>query len=207
MVTDQQALLASITADFENDEIKRVYADWLEENGKAEQAELIRVQLELKRMTALRTREYQLLDYLKQIPGDPGISPINVRYQDGLIVELSCNWYEFRNVVPKLFVDHPIMMVKICDAGWPGIKKAVPDVNPLVFLKVFEIPHILRHNVEAIVELEKYFGKKVKVRSLDYTGFGGVSSGAIGFMLQSYSGNMNNGSGFDWLSTYGLRSG
>jgi uncharacterized protein (TIGR02996 family) len=42
---DEHALLEAIRADPEDDEPRLVYADWLEENGQAERAELIRVQL------------------------------------------------------------------------------------------------------------------------------------------------------------------
>src|SRR5262245_37484275 len=58
----------SILADPENDTPRLVYADWLEEQGEAERAEFIRVQIELARLgeddprrRALQARESALL--------------------------------------------------------------------------------------------------------------------------------------------------
>jgi uncharacterized protein (TIGR02996 family) len=56
MPTDGAMLLAAILADADgsaDDDTRRlVYADWLDENGQGERAELIRVQVELERMRA-----------------------------------------------------------------------------------------------------------------------------------------------------------
>jgi uncharacterized protein (TIGR02996 family) len=45
--TDQAALLASVLAAPEDDGVRLIYADWLDENGEAERAEFIRVQCRL----------------------------------------------------------------------------------------------------------------------------------------------------------------
>jgi len=64
---DELAFLRSITADPSDDTVRLVYADWLEEHGKSERAEFIRVQIELSqideahdRWDALKLRETEL---------------------------------------------------------------------------------------------------------------------------------------------------
>src|SRR5262245_38423147 len=49
MSTTEDALLAAVLADFHADAPRLVYADWLDENGRPELAEFIRVQCELAR--------------------------------------------------------------------------------------------------------------------------------------------------------------
>lgn len=49
MSPDGDALLAAIRADPDDDTVRLVYADWLDERGEAERAEFIRVQCELAR--------------------------------------------------------------------------------------------------------------------------------------------------------------
>ena len=48
-MTDQEALLRAVVDDPENDTPRLVYADWLDENGQPERAELIRGQCHLAR--------------------------------------------------------------------------------------------------------------------------------------------------------------
>src|SRR5262245_6887248 len=49
MQTDEQALLAAIIAEPEEDTPRLVYADWLDEHDRPARAELIRVQISLAR--------------------------------------------------------------------------------------------------------------------------------------------------------------
>jgi uncharacterized protein (TIGR02996 family) len=44
---DEQAFLTAIAAAPDDEALRLVYADWLEENGRAERGELIRVQVAL----------------------------------------------------------------------------------------------------------------------------------------------------------------
>jgi uncharacterized protein (TIGR02996 family) len=46
-MTDEQALLATILAEPENDAPRLVYADWLDDHGDPARAELIRAECEL----------------------------------------------------------------------------------------------------------------------------------------------------------------
>jgi uncharacterized protein (TIGR02996 family) len=49
-MSDRQAFLDAIIAELDNDTVRLVYADWLEEHGEPERAEFIRVQCELAEM-------------------------------------------------------------------------------------------------------------------------------------------------------------
>lgn len=62
-MTDEQSLLATILNNPDDDTPRLVFADWLDENGQEERAELIRVQIELARYptASLRSREWELL--------------------------------------------------------------------------------------------------------------------------------------------------
>jgi uncharacterized protein (TIGR02996 family) len=66
-MSQEQALLQAIQDTPAQDGVRFVYADWLEENGRPERAELIRAQCELEhatglqRRTPLRLRERELL--------------------------------------------------------------------------------------------------------------------------------------------------
>src|SRR5262245_22351271 len=51
-MSDEDALLAAVLADPEADAPRLVYADWLHEQGRAERAEFIRVQITLARAPA-----------------------------------------------------------------------------------------------------------------------------------------------------------
>jgi uncharacterized protein (TIGR02996 family) len=68
-MTQETDLLRAIWEDPEDDAVRLVYADWLEENGRAERGELIRLQIELahgklsrQRREKLAAREKALLD-------------------------------------------------------------------------------------------------------------------------------------------------
>ncbi len=66
-MTERDALLAAVCAAPDDDLPRLVFADWCDENGAADRAEFIRVQIELekgvkgKKLTALRKREQELL--------------------------------------------------------------------------------------------------------------------------------------------------
>src|SRR5688572_20997900 len=69
-VTHDDAFLADIIANPDDDGPRLVYADWLEDNGQPERAEFIRLQIELSRLpehdgprrAELEARERQLLE-------------------------------------------------------------------------------------------------------------------------------------------------
>lgn len=51
-MSDEAALLAAIIANPDDDTVRLVYADWLDENGRSERAEFIRVQIAVARTPA-----------------------------------------------------------------------------------------------------------------------------------------------------------
>jgi len=59
-MTDEQALLAAIAAHPDEDAVRLVYADFLEENDQSGRAEFVRVQVELARGTAKAARRRAL---------------------------------------------------------------------------------------------------------------------------------------------------
>lgn len=71
-MTEQDALLAAICAEPDDDTLRLVYADFLEENGESDRAEFIRVQIELARTPAWEplavTCKWQRRDYLTGAP-------------------------------------------------------------------------------------------------------------------------------------------
>ena len=60
-----EPFLRAICADPEDDTVRLVYADWLDENDRPDEAELIRVQLEL---AAIGERERRLASWLGDNP-------------------------------------------------------------------------------------------------------------------------------------------
>ncbi|AMV29301.1 Leucine Rich repeats (2 copies) [Gemmata sp. SH-PL17] len=72
MTDDESALLGAIAANPDDDTPRLVYADWLDEHGRHERAEFIRVQIELARAPnhpdhlGLRAREAKLLEAHEQ---------------------------------------------------------------------------------------------------------------------------------------------
>jgi uncharacterized protein (TIGR02996 family) len=67
-MTDEHALLAAIGANPDDDTVRLVYADWLDEHDRPERAEFIRLQIRLHRRNtadivamALRAREHALM--------------------------------------------------------------------------------------------------------------------------------------------------
>jgi uncharacterized protein (TIGR02996 family) len=59
-MADRAFFLAAIRADPDDDVVRLVFADWLEENGDSERAEFIRVQCELARLPAYEPRAIDL---------------------------------------------------------------------------------------------------------------------------------------------------
>jgi uncharacterized protein (TIGR02996 family) len=57
-MSDERGLLAAIADDPDNDDLRRVYADWCEDNGQPGRAEFIRIQLELEAMPYSRPNEH-----------------------------------------------------------------------------------------------------------------------------------------------------
>src|SRR5262249_59482941 len=86
MSPQERALIDAIRDDPDDDLRRLVYADWLEEHGQAERAELIRVQVELAKRPGAReliARERELLDKHRRAWLRPPKAPA-VRFVRGL---------------------------------------------------------------------------------------------------------------------------
>jgi uncharacterized protein (TIGR02996 family) len=59
LLSDQEALLASVLAEPEEDTPRLIYADWLEENGFSERAEFIRIQCEIAKWEGTNRNQFQ----------------------------------------------------------------------------------------------------------------------------------------------------
>src|SRR5262249_20347749 len=62
MSTVEEALLSDIRANPDDDRVRLIYADWLQENGQPQRAEVIRVQVELARLADDDPRREALAD-------------------------------------------------------------------------------------------------------------------------------------------------
>ncbi len=72
-MTENETFLEAIAANPEDDLVRLIYADWLEEHGQSDRSEFIRTQIELTRIDehdprrpGLRAREYSLLDIYRR---------------------------------------------------------------------------------------------------------------------------------------------
>src|SRR3954469_1413723 len=62
MNTAEEAFLSDIRANPEDDGVRLIFADWLEEHGRPQRAEFIRVQVELARLAEGDPRREALAD-------------------------------------------------------------------------------------------------------------------------------------------------
>jgi uncharacterized protein (TIGR02996 family) len=96
-MSTEDALLAAVRSAPDDDLPRLVYADWLEENGDADRAEFIRVQIEQARLRQPDTRlhppvgrEQELLErnaarWREPVAGWLRIHPFQVRYRRGFV--------------------------------------------------------------------------------------------------------------------------
>jgi uncharacterized protein (TIGR02996 family) len=119
-----EALLQAILADPEDDGPRLIYADWLEENGNADRAEFIRVQIELagtaqanpRRLLELHARETQLWDAHREewLHGFPAhMRRRDLRFHKGFFEELAGDPAVWRKHCEKLFARNPIYRVRL----------------------------------------------------------------------------------------------
>src|SRR4051794_32323007 len=62
MSTAEEAFLSAIRANPDDDGVRLIYADWLEENGQPQRGEFLRVQIELARLAEDDPRREALAD-------------------------------------------------------------------------------------------------------------------------------------------------
>src|SRR5262245_30142891 len=99
-MSEEDALLAAIHANPDDDTPRLVYADWLDEHDQPERAEFIRVQVEVSHMTdddpreePLRARRWKLWRaHCEQWTAEIGIvesDKVKVEFRRGFIDELN----------------------------------------------------------------------------------------------------------------------
>jgi uncharacterized protein (TIGR02996 family) len=127
-----ESLLQSILADPEDDGPRLIYSDWLEDNGQAERAEFIRLQMELTRLDpsdarlkAMRAREKSLWaahrdTWLQSLP--PDLRKRDIRFHKGFLEELVGPPKVWLEHCESLFAQHPIYRLRL--RGTVGRKEA-----------------------------------------------------------------------------------
>ena len=95
-MTERDALYRAIIANPEDDTPRFVYADWLDENGRAEEAEFIRVECRLETLAPeiLNSRTYSPAGGVTAL-ADGGMSPgPEVKLSGGLHVAAGAEWWK-----------------------------------------------------------------------------------------------------------------
>jgi uncharacterized protein (TIGR02996 family) len=127
-MSDGESLRQAIIANPKDDTVRLVYADWLEENGDAAHAELIRIQCELASRSCSAARKKELASREKELLSTPRFHTPGERswaYERGFVAE---NCFLFRTGGLQLFTE-PRLSVK--DFGVGGSGRPQPLSIPL----------------------------------------------------------------------------
>lgn len=181
-MTDQcQLLLQAILDNRADDQLRLVYADWLEEHGEEARAEFIRVQVELgneKRVTYKRKIEKKIkhmlrgaaplrrlkwindvLDGLRMGVSVDGwgflIAPVspNARFRRGFIAEITCSSADWLTHHAEILTEHPVEVVRLLD--FPEVECVAGRHAIKVWFKDFpKIAGNIRHRGDARMYLK-----------------------------------------------------
>jgi len=129
-MSDEDALLAAIITNPDEDTPRLVYADWLDENGQAERAEFIRVQIQFTLLSPreqvtphgwyLRNRATELVNRNSTAwsrPFSDWTEPDTVTFRRGFLDGLHLAADVFIKQAPQLFQPSPLREVWITDAA------------------------------------------------------------------------------------------
>ncbi len=125
-MTDHDALLQAILEDPEDEGLRLVYADWLEERGDLDRAEFIRVQCELahlpegdRRAVQRRTRERALLsEHEEDWAGPlPGLAE-DWEFRRGFVEAVVIRTEPFLRQAEAIFRSAPVRELRLQDATW-----------------------------------------------------------------------------------------
>src|SRR5262249_15379111 len=117
-MSPEQAFLQAVVANPDDDGPRLVYADWLEEQGRGERAEVIRGQIELARLPEghpgrepLSRREQELLElhwkeWQAELPGHAGVSWLGD--ERGFTSVADVEWPVFLEHREELFAATPL---------------------------------------------------------------------------------------------------
>jgi uncharacterized protein (TIGR02996 family) len=176
VVNIEQAFLQDIIAHLDDDAPRLIYADWLEEHGKPERAEFIRVQCRLAALgeddpaqPALEEPERRLLnahqeEWRKELPTFPGID-FEDQFERGFV-------YGFYSLYIKPFHEHaetvlartPVQRARFYRLKQPNVRRlaASPHLARLAELDV-RCNHLGNEKVRLLVHSPHL----VRLRSLD----------------------------------------
>ena len=121
-MASDEGFLQAVLADPDDDVVRLVYADWLEEHGEPDRAEFIRVQIELARigeddshrpylLYRERTLEYDHFDEWRAQAGCPGVEVM--RFSRGFVEETTLSVQSFLRNAPALFASIPLRSVRL----------------------------------------------------------------------------------------------
>jgi uncharacterized protein (TIGR02996 family) len=148
------ALLAAVLDDPDNNDLRLVLADWLEEHDEADRAELIRVQMELSRPGLerdrygfLQSRERQLLaTHAKSWFEDLEVAH---RFKRGFLESIHCGSpAQFLSIADRLFERQPVQSV------WLDTYEDVWDLETTE--KLAASPHLARIRKLRISSVDPY---------------------------------------------------
>jgi uncharacterized protein (TIGR02996 family) len=138
-----KAILDYIVANIDDDTPRLAYADWLDENGQADRAEFVRVQVERARLpewdatqVRLRLREKKLLDqhgerWLAEIPAPAGAKWEGFRR--GIVAEVSFASYDAMR--QSAHACRAVAPVEAVTVRWPRKREPQENAPPIAELR------------------------------------------------------------------------
>jgi uncharacterized protein (TIGR02996 family) len=144
---EHEGLLDALRDDPEQDGLRLVFADWLDDHGEAERAEYIRVQLQMERLLsnhpdwpALAAREHELRQ--AHVERFLGVSPAllyEFGWRGGLVDRVRLKPDVPLAAVETLFHRHPVRLLTVEDERLLGALAASPVLGLVAGLRVPEI--------------------------------------------------------------------
>src|SRR5262245_7719260 len=123
-MTDAQALLNAVIESPDDDAVRLVFSDWLEEHGDSDRAEFIRTQVELargvkgaaRREKLLRRERELLLAHELEWVGPLRSAVRRATFVRGFVERVTLSVFRLKNAAP-LFSAVPIRHLILLDAG------------------------------------------------------------------------------------------
>ena len=144
----QDALFDDILAQPGDDGIRRIYADWLEDHGQGERAELVRLQLDLARMEGgderrpcLESRCLRLLErHRKEWLGPAAVEGASWTFHRGFPEEVEVEHHYLSARRPALLAAHPVRSLVLRRNGLsPTDLRSLLDDAPLERLESLDL--------------------------------------------------------------------